>query len=428
MKGKETTVVGIDWSSNSHTCYALEDEKLFKISDDVAGYKKLINRYEKAVFVIEEANNRIGQYLLKNNKKVYVLSPSRSKQARQYHFSSGAKTDNLDAKAIALTFKEHPGYCFEARYSEDAVTITEMVNAYNVVCNSHAQNCNRLHTALGKYFPEFLRVMKDAYKSVAALIILSEYPTIDELRETTNDELKKLINSKEARFNSSLKKKLDTIRKEADSWNASSYGSRLIKTLVQTLYALRMEKEHLLAEMDRFLKASPYKVVLTVPGIGAVAGAYIVKAFLTHDFKNYQEFQRYVGTIPMIVQSGKKSFMIMRRKCDRDTRDKLYFAALASRSQSSWTKAYYLKKRNEGKTNGHALRALGNILLKISFAVLSKFEEYDEAFFLNAKGIKTHLNHTTNSQSNSNPGDSQDVNPSLAATKDVIDVLTVTGR
>ncbi len=70
------------------------------------------------------------------------------------------------------------------------------------------------------------------------------------------------------------------------------------------------------------------------------------------------------------------------------------------------------QKRDEGKTNGHALRTLGNILLKISTAMPNKLEEYDEANSLNAKGIKTQLNYTTNSQSYSNPGDSQDVNPS----------------
>ena len=69
---------------------------------------------------------------------------------------------------------------------------------------------------------------------------------------------------------------------------------------------------------------------------------------------------------------------------------------------------------------------MGNALLKIAFAMLSRLEEYDEALFLNAKGIRvTHIDDTTNPESYSNPEGSQDAHPSLAATKDVVDTLTV---
>ena len=116
MKEQSGTIVGIDWSADSHTCYDLKADKSFKIPDSVKGYERLLNDYPEAVFVIEEANNRIGDYLLTNKREVYVLPPCRSKEARKYHFSSGAKSDSLDAKAIALTFKEHPSYCLKARY------------------------------------------------------------------------------------------------------------------------------------------------------------------------------------------------------------------------------------------------------------------------------------------------------------------------
>ena len=69
---------------------------------------------------------------------------------------------------------------------------------------------------------------------------------------------------------------------------------------------------------------------------------------------------------------------------------------------------------------------MGNALLKIAFAMLTRLEEYDEALFLNAKGIKvTHIDDTTKSESYSNPELSQDAHPSLAATKDVVRALTV---
>jgi hypothetical protein len=117
----------------------------------------------------------------------------------------------------------------------------------------------------------------------------------------------------------------------------------------------------------------------------------------------------------------------MRKKCDNDLRSMIHIAAFASLKTCGWARNYYKRKRKEGKTYGHALRALGNIILKIAFSMLSKMKEYDETLFLNAKGIKTtQQNNTIIPEAFTNPEYSQDAHPPLAATKDVVDNLNVT--
>ena len=49
--------------------------------------------------------------------------------------------------------------------------------------------------------------------------------------------------------------------------------------LVGILVTLREQKERFKEAMEDTLENSPYRVILTVPGIGPVVGAYIVKAF-----------------------------------------------------------------------------------------------------------------------------------------------------
>jgi len=427
MKEQSRTIVGIDWSADSHTCYDLQTDKSFKITDSVEGYEKLLKNYPEAVFVIEEANNRIGDYLLINNREVYVLPPCRSKEARKYHFSSGTKSDGLDAKAIALTFKEHPSYCLKARYSKVGVKITKLVTAYNIVSKTHSQQCNRLYSLLLRYFPEYLHIMDKQYRSDTSLRILSVCPTITELKKVSNEKLKKILNKENYRMTSSLRNKLDRIRSEGISWEDTSCEGKLILLLVNTLLSLRKGLEVLKKEMEKTLKNSPYRIILSIPGVKAVIGSYIVKAYLTHDFKSYQEIQKYAGTAPLLFQSGRKSIMLMRKKCDNDLKGMIHMAAFASLKTCGWARNYYRRKRKEGKTYGHALRALGNILLKIAFSMLSKMKEYDETLFLNAKGIKTtQLNDTSFSETFPYPEYSQDAQLSLAATKDVVDNLIVT--
>ena len=427
MKEQSSTIVGIDWSADSHTCYDLQADKTFKITDSVEGYEKLLKNCSEAVFVIEEANNRIGDYLLINNREVYVLPPCRSKEARKYHFSSGAKSDNLDAKAIALTFRDHPSYCRRITYSELKATMIKLVTAYNIVSKMHSQQCNRLYSLLLRYSPDYLHIMEKQYKSDRSLKILSLCPTITELKKTSNEKLKKMLNKDNHRMTSSLRKKLDKLRSEGIFWGDTSCEGKLIMFLANIILSLREELEALKKEMVKTLESSPYKIILSIPGVGAVVGSYIVKAYLTHDFRSYQEMQKYAGTVPFLFQSGKKSIMSMRKKCDNKLRTMIHIAAFASLKNCGWAKNYYRRKRNEGKTYGHALRALGNILLKIAFSVLSNMKEYDESLFLNAKGIKTtQLNDTTFSETSSYPEYSQDAHLSLAATKDVIDNLIVT--
>lgn len=57
MKEQSRTIVGIDWSVDSHKYYNLQTDKSFTIKDSVEGYEKLLKNYPEAVFVIEEANN-----------------------------------------------------------------------------------------------------------------------------------------------------------------------------------------------------------------------------------------------------------------------------------------------------------------------------------------------------------------------------------
>ena len=57
MKEQSRTIVGIDWSVDSHKYYNLQTEKSFTIKNSVEGYEKLLKNYPEAVFVIEEANN-----------------------------------------------------------------------------------------------------------------------------------------------------------------------------------------------------------------------------------------------------------------------------------------------------------------------------------------------------------------------------------
>ena len=56
----------------------------------------------------------------------------------------------------------------------------------------------------------------------------------------------------------------------------------------------------------------------------------------------------------------------------------MYMFAFCSTNWCSWAKDYYLQKQTAGKTHSQALRALGNVWLKIIFATWKDRTPYDE--------------------------------------------------
>jgi len=63
----------------------------------------------------------------------------------------------------------------------------------------------------------------------------------------------------------------------------------------------------------------------------------------------------------------------------------LHQFAWQSTQQESWAKAYYDRKRAEGKSHSVAVRALSNIWARIAFAMLQSHAPYVSATFEAAK-------------------------------------------
>ncbi len=407
-------VVGIDWSKNYHACYSMEKEESFKITDDVEGFEKLLETVsEDAVFVIEESFNRISDYLLQRERKVYLLAPKRSKEAREYH-SNGLKTDKTDAISIALTYKEHPNYCTEAVYNEWAILLREMLRSHRFYADLSSRLKNKLQSELHNFYPEYPRTMgKDWTDVLGYIFILTICPSINELRNKTDKEIKALLNENGLPFTKSMRRKLKRLREHATDWKMKKYTKDMISYIAKELLQAMRKKNEIEREMEKELENSKYNVVCTVPGVGKVIGVAFIVAFLTHNFRNYREFQRYCGTTPIVFQSGNYNACRMRKKCNKYLRKLLHMMALAAVSKSSWMNGYYNKKKNkEGKKNGHALRALANIITKIAFAVLRDLKPYDENRFRGNK--KPHLNYTINKDVSVNKNKEEDDNNRLS--------------
>jgi hypothetical protein len=71
--------------------------------------------------------------------------------------------------------------------------------------------------------------------------------------------------------------------------------------------------------------------------------------------------------------------------CVNALRQALYHFARESALLEGWAKAYYARKREQGKTRAMALRALANQWVRIIYAMWTRRPEYQSAIFLAAQ-------------------------------------------
>ena len=108
--------------------------------------------------------------------------------------------------------------------------------------------------------------------------------------------------------------------------------------------------------MKQFYKADQVeemRILKTFPGIGGISGATLLSEIGDIDrFGQESYLSAYCGVSPVIWQSGTGRIRTKRRKRNnRRLKGILYFISLSQIRINLESKAYYQRKRKEGKTH-----------------------------------------------------------------------------
>jgi hypothetical protein len=371
-------IVGIDWGRKKHYCYLLHQGKKLVLKNKEEDFAKLL-KIKEAVYVIEDGNNRIVDYLLRNNRQVYILPSRRSSEARSFFVIEG-KSDFIDSKVIAMTYEHNPEWCLQVKREGIAFELDVLVEENAVINVSMMQDIGRLDAYLERYWPEVKEVFSGT--SARKLAFISICPTAKDFLSMSDKEILQKLKEMGFLINSNLKSKLKELRKIA----LERYVPASIRTLIVAFSRYAMEKkvmkEEIGKQMKEIIEESEFSVLLTLPGVGVIIASQLIVAYLTHKFSSYRDLQRYAGTTPTYYGSGNKNATKMRSNCNHYLRGTLHIASLAATNSSKWMKRFYDNKKSEGKSSAHALRALANTILKIAFAMLRDLTPYSEEKFL----------------------------------------------
>lgn len=148
--------------------------------------------------------------------------------------------------------------------------------------------------------------------------------------------------------------------------------------------ALQTARKELYREIQRSVDGDVFRRIQTIPGIGPFVGACLIGEIQDMArFTRPKHLVAYIGLDPRVRQSG-HSLNSTGRLSKRGTphvRRSLFIAANAARRYDPYFKAFYDKKRSEGKTYKVAICAVSRKLLTVVRAVWLSGGTYDVSFW-----------------------------------------------
>ncbi|MDR1185676.1 MAG: IS110 family transposase, partial [Coriobacteriales bacterium] len=288
------------------------------------------------------------------------------------------KNDAVDALALAQWLLLQRPDCFKMPSSKAAEL--KSIARFRTFQMQIIGDCKRKVIAiLDQLFPEYERFFSDIF-GAASVAVLLRYPSARALSRTHIGSLTCLLEkSSRGRLGAELAIRLRDRAKDSFAANAAVESQSM--ALVQLLAQIEFSKKQLKAidkKMKSLLDAAATPIT-TIPGIGTVCAASILGEIGDIAcFRKPSSLVAYAGLDPSVFQSGEFTGTRnhLSKRGSAYLRWALWIAADRARMFDPAFKAYYAKKRAEGKCHKVAITAVARKLCNTIFAVLTRDTKY----------------------------------------------------
>jgi len=385
---------GIDVGSESHHIIILDEEDNFLYNQKVAHKLneftesiKLFRKIEKQEggkisFALEGKNGYSAPFdriLLDQGFTLYNVDNFKLKRFREA-FAGEWRDDERDSLMLSkmLKLKEHINSEREKVFIkiEKPSLITESLKLLSrhqqTLIDERVRLTNRLRKKLLEVCPQILELGKLKNKKIVA--ILAKYPDFSKYKRITLCSLLKIkgIGKKGVPF---LLKRLNNIEYVPGLTNIYK---TIILSYAQRILELREEIKDIDKKLDEIGNQSKeVNHLKTIPGVATkLASRFIGEIGDINRFPSEKQLAIYCGIACVNNDSGKVTKAKAVYKANKICKQTLINMAGCSIRFSPQCKAYYLKKRTEGKSHNHALRCLARQLIKVIYRMLTEDREY----------------------------------------------------
>jgi transposase len=240
---------------------------------------------------------------------------------------------------------------------------------------------NRLRSRLTGIFPALERTLD--FTNHGPLILIRRFQTPHDIRAVSTSELEQWLRSQGVRGATKL---AATATVAAARQGIRVSGETTAASLIARLAATVLDLDEQLAETDKLIaarfQAHPHApVIASMTGIGNLLGAQFLAATggSLAGFTSADHLVGYSGLAPAPRDSGNRTGNLHRpRRYNRQLQKLFYTSALISIQRSPASRAFYDRKRAEGKSHTQAVLALARRRLNVLWAMIRDDHPYQE--------------------------------------------------
>jgi transposase len=394
--------VGIDWGSQRHqVCVLDRDRRLVgerAVAHDGASLAQLVawlwtlsaGQPERVSVAIEVPRGAIVEGLVERGFHVFAINPKQLDRFRDRHSVAGAKDDRRDAFVLADSLRTDQPSFRRLRLDEpQLLLLRELSRAEEMLLEEFRRSANRLRDQLHRFYPQMLQLCSAADEPWL-WDLLDLAPTPAQAALLSEEQVRRVLKTYRIRR---VKAQEVLTCLQAPALPVAPGATEAAQTHCQFLLpCLRVLAEQLQAcsqQVSALLRTLAEKpgdgegpsdgaIVQSLPGVGRKSTAWLfAEAAQPLAQRDFQVLRTHSGVAPVTRQSGKRRQVVMRRGCNPRLRHALYHMARVAMQRDAHFSQGYAALRAKGHRHGHALRTLGDRLLRILMAMLRERLCYD---------------------------------------------------
>lgn len=382
--------LGIDIGKNTHVASLMDEKanvvfKALSFSNTSEGAAILLDKISPYTTDLEIGMEATGHYwlslysfLIEHHFVVHVINPIQTDGWRKGTEIRKRKTDIIDSILIA-DFIRYGDFLETSLADEDTMSLRNLSRFRNYLVDSIGDLKRKTICILDQIFPEYHKAFSDIFGKTSKELLL-QLNSPNDYEDISSEQLEKLLN--QVTLKTYASKKFE----EVSALAKTSFGitfcvdsfSFQLKLLIEQINFIEKQVSDVESQISELLHKIKTPIT-TIPGIGDVIGATILGEIADiNRFSNGSKLVAYAGIDATVSQSGEYECTNnhMSKRGSPYLRKALFRAAFTASNHDPVFKAYYQKKRQEGKHHNVALGAVARKLCYTIYAVLKNNVPY----------------------------------------------------
>lgn len=376
--------IGVDVGKTNHHAVALNKtgKKLWDkaLPQDEAKMKTLLKtlaKHGRLLFVVDQPAT-IGALpvaVAQDSGVQVAYLPGLAMRRIADLYPGEAKTDSRDAYIIANAARSMPESLRDIQVPDKQVAELSMLCGFDDdLAKEATATSNRIRGLLTQIHPALERVIGKHLDHVAMAELLAKYPTPAALRKAGEARIGAQLRKHAPRaWKKWAKAIIDALGEQTVTVSGTEGAALVLPALARALAQTRTTRVDILIRVEKLVKDHPLHLILdSMPGVGIRTQSRILTEVVGKDFASPAHLASYAGLAPVTWRSGTSiRGDHASRKGNKPLKRALFLSAFASiKCKDNISRAYYDKKRAEGKKHNQAVIALARRRCNVLFAML----------------------------------------------------------